>query len=103
MNKDIIKEAYETINEWGINEDGFITQNFQHSMYGGEASDNSIDLSCFYRTQLRTIVDLGIAEAKRLLEVKPKISPTLLFGVVWFGVGFSCASLWAVIIFIAFF
>ena len=78
MENAVINEAYETINEWGLNADGFIAQNFRQFMVGGDADDNSCELFKYYRTQLQAIVDLGLAEAKRLLNTavaKPSDRP----------------------------
>ena len=69
MNNAIVNEAYETISEWGISEDSYIAHNFRQFMVGGDPDDNSCQLSEFYQTQLKTIVDLGLAEAKRLLNL----------------------------------
>ena len=65
---DILKEAYETIEQWGHNIDDFVAQNFRNTMYGGTPSDNSSELADFFETQLKTIVDLGLKEAKKLLS-----------------------------------
>lgn len=70
MDKKILKEAYETINEWGIDADGFISQKFCRFMTGDDPDDNSAELDEFYRTQLQIIVDLGLQEAKNQLFTK---------------------------------
>ena len=66
-----MKEAYDTISEWGINEDGYIMANFKNFMSGGNPDDNSIQLSEFYQTQLKYIVNLGLTEAQNTLGIVP--------------------------------
>lgn len=66
---DKLKEAYEVIDEWGLNEDDFIAQNFTQFMSGDNfPDDNSIELSHIYRGYLKIIVDFGLKEAKKLLD-----------------------------------
>jgi hypothetical protein len=66
---DKLKEAYEVIDEWGLNEDDFIAQNFKQFMSGDSfPDDNSIELSNLYRGYLKIIVDFGLKEAKIFLD-----------------------------------
>ena len=70
VDKGTLKEAYETIGEWGTNEDDFIAQNFRQFMIGDVPDDNSIELHQFHRAQLQIIVDLGLGEARNQLFTK---------------------------------
>jgi hypothetical protein len=42
-----LEEAKSTIDEWP-NQDDFVCQHVQHSMYGGEPTDNSIELAQYW-------------------------------------------------------
>jgi len=70
-----LRQAYETIREWGINEGGFVGANFRQFMSGGQPSDNSIQLTDFFREQLQIIVDLGLVEARTLLNTRQAAEP----------------------------
>lgn len=68
---DIIKEAYETISEWGIDGDDYIGANVKYFEVCGDSADNSFELCKYFDKQLQVIVDLGLKEAKRMMDNQP--------------------------------
>ena len=54
------KEAFETIKEWGVDVDNFVTCNYRQTMCGGDPSDNSIELGDYFMDCLRIVTEFGI-------------------------------------------
>lgn len=55
-----LKEAQEFIKEWGIDSDLYILDQIQHSMNGGDPTDNSMELHAHHQEMLKIVVEAGL-------------------------------------------
>ena len=55
-----LDEAVGVIKEWGVDCDNFVAHNYHPVMFGGEPTDNSVEMGEYFLHCLRKVCDLGI-------------------------------------------
>ena len=60
MKKITLAEAKKIIRKYGIDEGNYVSANIKYSMVGGDPTDNSLELTAYYRACLRKVANRGL-------------------------------------------